>query len=196
MVKPALKFTAILMLSVNTAFAAEDSSAGLPQLDFTTWPTQIFWLAISFALAYLLMWRIVTPRIGAVLEERRTRLDDDMRRAKQAAAEAESMRLDFEKTLAEARAEAQEKTRSSLEASAALAETKNAEATQRLAHTVAQAEARLSKAQKAALAELDAVAASSAVDVVLNLSGVKITRDEANKAVKKAAKNISEQNDG
>ena len=87
----------VLTLNTGSAFAAGESSGGLPQLDFTTWPTQIFWLVVSFALAYVLMWRVVTPRIGSVLEERHSRLDDDMQRAKQAADEAESMRISLKR---------------------------------------------------------------------------------------------------
>ncbi len=187
----ALKTTGLaftLSLIAGTAYAAGDSSGGLPQLDFTTWPTQIFWLVVTFALAYVLMWRVVTPRIASVLEERHTRLDDDMQRAKQAADEAETMRLSFEQTLADARAEAQEKTRSSLAAAAAEAEKKNAAAAKRLATKIGKAEAKIMDARNDALSELDDVAAATAVDAASHLVGIKITKTDAKKAVKAAAK--------
>ena len=175
-------------LSSQVAFAAGESSGGLPQLDLTTWPTQIFWLVVSFALAYVLMWRVVTPRIGSVLEERHTRLDDDMQRAKQAADEAEAMRVSFEKTLADARADAQEKTRSTLAAAHAEAEKKDAAAAKRLATKIGKAEAKILEAREAAFAELDDVAAVTAVDAASSLAGIKITKTDAKKAVKAAAK--------
>ena len=53
----------------NAAFAAGDSAAGLPQLKIETWPSQLFWLAVIFGLGYVFMSRVVTPRIGTVLEE-------------------------------------------------------------------------------------------------------------------------------
>ena len=177
-----------LTLSASSAYAAGDSSGGLPQLDFTTWPTQIFWLVVSFALAYVLMWRVVTPRIASVLEERHGRLDDDMQRAKQAADEAEAMRISFEKTLADARAEAQEKTRSTLAAAVAEAEKKDAAVAKRLATKIGKAEAKIVEARDAALAELDDVAATSAADAVSTLAGIKVTKTDAKKAVKAAAK--------
>jgi F-type H+-transporting ATPase subunit b len=188
--------TAILTLaapaSVGAAFAAEEG--GLPQLDFTTWPTQVFWLIITFALAYLLMWRIVTPRIAAVLEDRHSRLDGDMQRAKQAADEAEQMRVSFEKTLADARSQAMEKTRSTLAAATTEAEKKNAEAANRLAEKVDKAEGEIRKARDTALKELDDVAATSAIAVASSLAGVKVTKPEAAKAVKAAVKAKTEQN--
>ena len=186
----------MLSLSAGSAFAASDSSGGLPQLDFTTWPTQIFWLVVSFTLAYILMWRVVTPRIGSVLEERHMRLDDDMQRAKQAADDAELMRVSFEKTLADARAEAQEKTRSTLAAASEEAEKKNNVAAKRLATKIGSAEAKIMKARDAAMAELDDVAASSAVDVASSLAGIKVTKADAKKAIKAVvkAKPVMEQN--
>ena len=177
-----------LTLSASSAYAAGDSSGGLPQLDFTTWPTQIFWLVVSFALAYVLMWRVVTPRIASVLEERHGRLDDDMQRAKQAADEAEAMRISFERQLADARAEAQEKTRSTLAAAVAEAEKKDAAVAKRLATKIGKAEAKIVEARDAALAELDDVAATSAADAVSSLAGIKVTKTDAKKAVKAAAK--------
>ena len=51
----------ILLLSSHTVFAAEgQSSAGLPQMDITTFPSQLFWLVITFAILYIFMWRVVT----------------------------------------------------------------------------------------------------------------------------------------
>ena len=83
----------------NAAFAAGDSAAGLPQLKIETWPSQLFWLAVIFGLGYVFMSRVVTPRIGTVLEERRSRLDDDLTRAREASAEAATTRAEYELSL-------------------------------------------------------------------------------------------------
>ena len=168
------------------ALAAEDSG-GLPQLDFTTWPTQIFWLVVSFGLAYLLMWRVVTPAIGSVLEERHTRVNDDMQRAKKAAEEAERMRLEFEARLTDARTEAAAKTRESLAQAHAEAEERNAEASKRLAAKVAKAEEGIAKARSDALKEIAGVATEGAIDAARSLAGIKVAKADADKAVKAAA---------
>lgn len=177
----------LTLVASSSAFAA-GGKGGLPQLDFTTWPTQIFWLVVSFAFAYILMWRVVTPRIASVLEDRHARLDDDMQRARQAADEAEEMRVNFEKTLATARAEATEKTRVSTAAAVAEAETKNDAAAKRLATKIGKAEAKIMEARGEALKELDDVATTSAIDAAKALAGVKVTKTDAKKAVKSAAK--------
>ena len=42
----------------------------MPQFDFGTFPSQIFWLIVCFAALYFLLAKTVLPKIGAVLEDR------------------------------------------------------------------------------------------------------------------------------
>ncbi|XDZ65073.1 F0F1 ATP synthase subunit B' [Alphaproteobacteria bacterium LSUCC0684] len=177
-------------VSLPARAAGGEESGGLPQLDLTTWPTQIFWLIVTFALAYVLMWRIVTPRIASVLEDRHARLDGDMQRARTAADEAEEMRLSYEKQLADARANASEKTRTTLAEAQAEADKKNAAVARKLATKISKAETRIMEARDTALNELDDIAASSAIDAAAALTGIKITKTDAKKAVKAAAKSM------
>ena len=50
--------------------AAAGSSAGMPQLDISTWGNQIFWLLVALVVIYFVLSRVALPRIGAVLAER------------------------------------------------------------------------------------------------------------------------------
>ncbi len=45
----------------------------MPQLDVETFPSQMFWLAVTFILLYLLMSRVGLPRLSAAIEARRQR---------------------------------------------------------------------------------------------------------------------------
>lgn len=87
--------------------AAEHASGGLPQLDFTSFPSQIFWLAVTCVVLFQLMNKVALPRIASVLEERADAIADDLDRAeefKRKAAEAEAA---YRQALADARAKAQ-----------------------------------------------------------------------------------------
>src|SRR5260370_41662908 len=79
----------------------------MPQLDISTFPPQLFWLAVWFLVLYLLMAKIGLPRIAAALEARRQRREDDLARAAQMQAEAEAANAAFQQTLAQARAQAE-----------------------------------------------------------------------------------------
>ena len=90
----------------EAAGEAAEGAGGMPQLDITTFPNQIFWLAISLVIIYLILSRIVLPRIEAVLAERQGTITNDLTAAeelKQKAVEAEAA---YNKALADARAEA------------------------------------------------------------------------------------------
>ena len=50
----------------------------MPQLAFETYTPQLVWLAITFVLLYLVMWRVLLPRIGEVLDERQNRIQHDL----------------------------------------------------------------------------------------------------------------------
>ena len=79
----------------------------MPQLDVATFAPQLFWLAISFMVLYLLMAKLGLPQVSAAIQARRSRLDDDLARAAQMKAEAEAVMAAYEQSLATARAQAQ-----------------------------------------------------------------------------------------
>ena len=61
-----------------------DSSGGLPQLDISTWPTQLFWLLITFSIGYIIISTLVVPSISTVLENRSDKISSDVQKAKNA----------------------------------------------------------------------------------------------------------------
>ncbi len=95
-------------LSAGAAHAAEDAhhaeaSAGLPQFDPSTFTSQVFWLAIAFALSYLIFSKKVLPAIGAVLQTRSQTIEDAVRRAQDLRTQVESMKTSYESGLVAAR---------------------------------------------------------------------------------------------
>ncbi len=88
------------------ATAEAGKAAGMPQLDFSTWPNQIFWLLVTLVVIYLVLSKVALPRIGAVLADRKSTITNDLAAAeelKQKAVEAEKA---YNDALANARTEA------------------------------------------------------------------------------------------
>lgn len=89
-----------------TEDVAGEVEAGMPQLDFSTFPNQIFWLLVTLCVIYFVLSRVALPRIGAVLAERKGTITNDLAAAeelKQKAVEAETA---YQDALTRARAEA------------------------------------------------------------------------------------------
>jgi len=189
--------TASLVAGIGSlAHAAGDSGPGLPQLKVDTWPSQLFWLAVVFGIGYIFMARVVTPRIGSVLEERRTRLDDDLTRAREASAEAAQTRTEYEASLDEARSDAAEFARKAAADAQAKADAAEAKAGKRMATKIGKAETKLAADRAEAEGNITAIAAEAAIDTAAQIAGVKATKAQAEKAVKAVAKDLAMQEAG
>ena len=53
-------------------------SAGMPQLDFSTFANQIFWLVVTLVVIYLVLSKVALPRIASVLAERQGTITNDL----------------------------------------------------------------------------------------------------------------------
>lgn len=153
--------SALLAFLPAGAFAADEdgASGGLPQLDATTYPSQILWLLISFGLLYFVCARVFLPRIGGIIEERRNRIADDYDQAADFRRQAEEAESTYKQMLADAKARAASiaaDERASVEADIAeqqaetdrLIEADIAAADQRIAETAAQAAAGVREAAR------------------------------------------------
>jgi len=57
------------------------SEAGMPQLNPEFWASQVFWLVLVFSILYLMIWKIFLPRITYSIENRKSRIVDDLNEA-------------------------------------------------------------------------------------------------------------------
>jgi len=64
-----------LSIYVNQAFGSE---TGMPQLNPEFWIAQIFWLILIFSSLYLIIWKIFLPRITYSIENRKSRVVNDL----------------------------------------------------------------------------------------------------------------------
>jgi F-type H+-transporting ATPase subunit b len=94
-------------MATETHAAASEHAQGMPQLDFATFPNQIFWLVVTLVVIYFVMNRIALPRIASVLSERQGAIQGDLDKAEQMKAKAVEAEAVYNKALVDARAEAQ-----------------------------------------------------------------------------------------
>ena len=155
----------------------------MPQLDPSTFPTQIVWLVICFIVLYLLMWKVALPRIAEVLEARQSRIDDDLDRATALKEEAAQALAAYEASLAEAHARAQAELREAAEQLAAETSARQADLVARLSAEIAAAEARIARAKQQALKNIAAAAAEVAQAATARLIGVNVGKPALRKAI-------------
>lgn len=158
----------------------------MPQLDPASFPSQLFWLAITFVALYLVMWRVALPRIAELLQERQERIDDDLERAEKLKSDAEAVLEAYEKTIAEGRSKAQDVLREAALHMAAQAEERHAVVSAQIASRTAEAEARIAAAREEALGHIRAVAAETAQAATARLIGAEVSDADAARAVSAA----------
>ncbi len=130
----------------------------MPQLDPAMFSPQLVWLTISFVILYLVMARVVLPRIGDVLEARQDRIAHDLDAAASLNTEAETALAEYEKSLAAARSEARDVLVQAAERRASDAAARSTKLDARIAKRVRAAEARIAAAKQDALDNLAGVA--------------------------------------
>ncbi|MCI5060463.1 MAG: hypothetical protein MRY79_05250 [Alphaproteobacteria bacterium] len=79
--------------------AEHASSGGLPQFDPTWFASQVFWLAISFAILYFFFAKKTLPDISSVIENRKNHIQADIESAEKLTAEADSVQEAYQKGL-------------------------------------------------------------------------------------------------
>lgn len=146
----------------------------MPQLDFSTFPSQIFWLAVSFAVLYALMATLIVPRIERIVTARQARVDGDLERAGRLQAEAEAIMQAYEKALGEARMQAQATMKATLDRLNQVASERQSQAGAQIARRLEEAERRIAAEKARALAALPQVAAEVAQSAIARLAGKEI----------------------
>jgi F-type H+-transporting ATPase subunit b len=153
------------------AHGGAEEAVGMPQLDFSTWPNQIFWLLVTLVVIYLVLSRVALPRIGAVLADRKSTITNDLAAAeelKQKAVDAEkayndalvSARTEAAKIVAAAKAEIQK----DLDAATAKADAE-------IAAKAAESEKTIAAIRDGAAAAVAEVARDTAGELVAALGG-------------------------
>lgn len=82
------------------------SSGGMPQLDVSTFPNQIFWLLVTLVVIYFVLSRVALPRVGGVLAARKSAITADLAAAEELKQKAVDAEKAYNDALAQARAEA------------------------------------------------------------------------------------------
>lgn len=148
---------------------AVEKKVGMPQLDFTTFPNQIFWFVLAFFALYFLLSRVAMPRIASILEDRHNAIANDLEKAAELREKAEKAEAAYNKALADARAEAQQiaaeaKAEINKELDLAIAK-----ADAEIAAQAAESEKRISEIRAASLKSVEQVSKETAAAIVAAL---------------------------
>ena len=91
----------VLLTSAQSA-----KSGGMPQLNPEFWISQVFWLVLTFGILYLVLSKLVLPKISDNLETRKSQILENIETAEKQREESEDKIKQFEKIILESKIEA------------------------------------------------------------------------------------------
>ena len=86
------------------AFSAE--SGGMPQLNPEFWISQIFWLTLTFGILYLVLSKLILPKISANLESRKSQILENIEAAEKQREDSETKLKEYEEIITKNRLDA------------------------------------------------------------------------------------------
>lgn len=158
----------------------------MPQLDLSTFASQAFWMVVCFSLLWILVSVFVTPKITDVLEQRKRKIDDYIRKAEKLNQQAKTSLEKYEQALNEAKIKASADIAANQKESAAFLAAEEKMLNERLNKQIADSEFKLATEKKETLQQIESLSQNLAFEIVQKLGFTQISKEDiANAAAQK-----------
>jgi F-type H+-transporting ATPase subunit b len=155
--------------------AAEKSTEveGLPQLDFTTYTPQLFWMFAFFTLLYIVFAKKTLPEISGVIENRKNHIQSDLETAEKLTAEADAVHDAYQENLAKAQSDAMGAIKSVEDESKAQANQAMEDFRQKSEATILATEKTIDESKQTAMNDMNQIVIDTAAQAVEKIIGLK-----------------------
>ena len=158
----------------------------MPQLDVSGFPSQIFWLVITFVFLWWLMAKVALPKVGLVLEERQKKINDSLDLAENLRIEAGSELDAYETAISVAHEEARKVINDANQEGTQASANQLAEMRISLTNQIAEVETEIESVKEKALEDIGQSAREVAISALEKLVGIKIPAKTLNTAIDNA----------
>lgn len=148
----------------------------MPQLEISTYTTQIFWLIVTFISLWFVMAKLIVPRIAEMVELRKRKYDDYILKAEEINKKALSVLKHYEETLAVAKAKATEQIAKNENDLKIFITQKEEEIDSQLKHKIEENEAILAKEKAETLKKIDEISLETAYLIAQKLELSSVSR--------------------
>ncbi len=160
----------------------------MPQLDFSTFASQLVWLTITFGFLYFVVAKFALPRIGGTIEQRADKIANDLDRAQSLKDDVDKAIASYEQALAEAKSKAHAIAQETRQKLGAEIEAERQRVDAQIAEKVTDAEKAINKAKTKAMGNVNKIASDLAGEIVADLTGKKASAAAVSKAVSSVSK--------
>lgn len=158
----------------------------MPQLETSTFASQLFWLCITFFSMLFIMSKFIVPRIAEILNQRQRKIDDYLHKSYQIRQQAEESLDKYHRALNDATAKANESLAKTKEELNELINREQTTLNSKLQKKIAKGEAEIAKSKEEALAQVKEMTQDLAKVVVAKI-GLDINSKDIQTAIKKVS---------
>ena len=165
---------------VNEAFG---SDVGMPQLDPEFWASQVFWLILIFSILYLVIWKIFLPKINYSIENRKSRIVNDLDEAQKLKESAEKKLKEYNKIIENSKQEAKkiiEDERKKLDQDI---ENKKKDFNNQIAKEITAVEKEIKDLKKTSLSNISKIASETSAELMKKIINTEVNKSNVSAVV-------------
>ena len=162
----------------------------MPQLDLTTWPTQIFWLIISFTSFFIIIRFLITPKIKNVIDNRNLQIESDIEQSKKINAKIINIREEYDKSILEAKEKALQQTKEAINFANVEIEKKELEISKKIENKFKNHEKQLLNEKLKIKQNLEKLVIDTTISTVSKITDINLKKDELSNHVNKRVKSL------
>ena len=188
--KKKITLISLIMVTISEITFASDKKTGLPQLDFNTYPSLIFWSIISLVIGYILMAYIVTPQIKSIINLRETNIQNDLIKAKTSNEESEKIKNEVLSNQEEIKLSSQTLINDALLETKKLLEESEKKISEKMELKISKAEQKISETKDNVITEILSNTEDLTVGIVQKFTDIKPIINDIKKTIDTVSKNI------
>ena len=171
---------------LKEVFAAE--SAGMPQLNPEFWISQIFWLTLTFGILYIVLSKLILPKISANLELRRSQIQENIEAADKQREESETKLKEYEEIILKSKLNAKKIFKETREKALKDINLKKDTLDGQINEEIKKAEAEINALKKNAPEKINKIAIETSSEILKNLIGTEINNSSISAMVNELSK--------
>jgi len=180
----------LIMVTISEITFASDKKTGLPQLDFNTYPSLIFWSIISLIIGYFLMAYIVTPQIKSIINLRETNIQNDLIKAKTSKQESEKIQSEVSSNQVEIKLNSQTLINEALLETKILSDESEKKLSAKIDLRIIKAEQKINETKDNVISEILNNVEDITKDIIEKFTRIKPIKEDIKKTVNTVSKNI------
>ena len=154
------------------AFAAE--SGGMPQLNPEFWISQIFWLTLTFGILYIVLSKLILPKISDNLESRKSQILENIEAAEKQRQNSEEKLKEYEEIVSKSKIEAKNIFNQAREKALKDISAKKDVLNKQIDDEIGKAEQEIKELQKSAPDKINKIAIETSSELIQKLIGAEV----------------------